>query len=182
MPEGGPRSAEAEAFLEAYRALQPGRDQLPRKRDLTLERMLPCIRNVFIVEATAEGFLFRLYGTEIVAIAGRDLTGQYLHEVLSGADLDHIRRLKERCLAERLAIVSQERLVFPRREYVEVEVLRTPWADDTGEARFVAGTLARLPGIGSGRGPKVINERYLEILRDRKPRIEIPVGKTPDSG
>ena len=167
-----PQTQEAEVFLQAYRRLQPTPDQLARKSDLRPEAFLRCLGNVFIVEAKAEGFQFRLFGTRIVEVTGVDHTGDYLHDVLQSDDHDHVAALLQRCLSDRLGILSTERLLYPGKEYVEVEILRTPWLDKGGEPRFVAGTLARLERPGDAFGMKVRSLRDIEILRDSAPRQE----------
>ncbi len=124
-----PQTREAEIFLRAYRRLQPAPDQIARKSDLRPEAFIECLGNVFIVEDTKEGFRFRLFGTRIVEVTGEDHTGDYLHDVLQRDDHDHVAGLLERCLRDRLGILSKERLLYPGKEYVEVEILRTPWSD-----------------------------------------------------
>ena len=167
-----PQTQEAEVFLQAYRRIQPAPDQLARKSDLRPEAFFECLGNVFIVEAKARGFQFRLFGTRIVEVTGVDHTGDYLHDVLQSDDHDHVAALLQRCLSDRLGILSTERLLYPGKEYVEVEILRTPWLDTMGEPRFVAGTLARLERPGESFGMKVRSLRDIEIVRDSAPRQE----------
>ncbi len=166
------QTREAEVFLQAYKRLQPAPDQLARKHDLQPEAFIRCLGNVFILEAREEGFQFRLFGTRIVEVTGEDHTGDYLHNVLEKDDHDHSAGLLKRCLSDRLGILSTERLVYPGKEYVEVEILRTPWSDKGGEPRFVAGTLARLSRADDISGFKSGSHRVIEIMRDSAPRRE----------
>lgn len=167
-----PQTREAEFFLRAYRRLQPTPDQLARKADLRPEAFMKCLGNVFIIEARPEGFRFRLFGTRIAEVTGQDHTGDYLHDVLQSDDHDHVASLLQRCLSDRLGILSTERLMYPGKEYVEVEILRTPWSDKGGKPRFVAGTLARLDRPDDASGFKVRSHRVIEIMRDSAPRQE----------
>lgn len=169
------KTEQALSFLDVFRRLQRSPDALPHKADITAEAVRDCIGSVFVVERTPEGYYYRLFGTSIVEITGSDHTGDYLHNVLSGRDHDRIQDLFRRRLDERVAIASTERLTYSGKEHVQVEIFRTPWADETGAPRFIAGTFARLKGMGDGRGPKVRSHHDIDVLRDAEPRIELPV-------
>jgi hypothetical protein len=68
-----------------------------------------------------------------------------------------------------------ERLIYPGKEFFEVEIFRTPWADNNGVPRFIVGTFARLLGGGDRTGPKVRSQRDYEVLRDTSERLEMPL-------
>ncbi len=166
---------QASHFFRTYRALQPRPSKLARKTDLTAERFRRVVGHVFIVERVDDRFQFRLFGTRIVDITGHDHNGQFLDEVLSGSDLDHVDTLFSRCLDERIAIASTERLLYTGKEYLEVEILRTPWTDDEGEPRYISGTFAKLLLPGKGVGPKVRSQEEFDFVHDAAPRVEIPL-------
>lgn len=170
-----PQTREAGLFLEAYRRLQPAPDRLARKSDLRAEAFVRCLGNVFIVEARPEGYRFRLFGTRIAEVIGEDHTGDYLHDVLESEDHAHVADLLRRCLRDRLAILSKERLFYSGKAYVEVEILRTPWSDEKGVPRFVSGTLAKLGWSGRAFGANQRSHRVIEIIRDSAPRLEFAI-------
>ena len=170
-----PETREAGLFLDAYRRLQPAPDRLARKSDLSAEAFVRCLGNVFIVEARPEGYHFRLFGTRIAEVIGEDHTGDYLHDVLASEDHAHVADLLRRCLRDHLAILSRERLFYSGKAYVEVEILRTPWSDENGVPRFVAGTLARLGWSGGTSDLSGSSHRIIEITRDSGPRLEFAI-------
>ncbi|MCR9177437.1 MAG: PAS domain-containing protein [Alphaproteobacteria bacterium] len=170
-----PQTEQARHFLEVYRNLQRSADVLPLKADLSAEAVRNCIGHVFIVERKTEGYLFRLFGTQIANVTGRDHTGQYLHEVLHGQDHDHVQELMRRCLDDQIGILSVERLIYPGKDFIEVEIFRTPWADSTGVPRFIAGTFAPLPWNEKQSPGKVQSQLDYEVLRDVSKRLEVPL-------
>jgi hypothetical protein len=167
------KTPEARTFFELYRALT-AEGRMPPKSALTPEYVRPVMRNVFIVEARPEGYYFRLFGSEIARIVGRENSRKYLHELLEGADLEHVEAIHDDCLRRRVVIASFERLKDPGNRSVEVEILRCPFADAAGVPRFVAGTFAAIGYSIPERPGKVISRRDLVIERDAAPRMEFP--------
>lgn len=161
----------ARKFISLYRGLRARSGSVPRKDDLTPEFMLPIIGSVYIIEATDQGYLFRLIGTKVAKTVGVDNTGKYLHEFQPDPEVGQLTALLDRCRAERMMVATIERLIYPDRAFVEVEVLRTPWADETGEVRFVAGTFAET-GFGPSDGPKIRSSKELRFERENPPHLE----------
>lgn len=172
MTEDCLKTPAAHDFLGIYRDLFDRYGDLPYKKDLTPERFRRCLGNIFIVERVGERFQFRLFGTAISNITDVDHTGQYLDEVLSGENLIHVTGLLQRCLDERTLIASIEHLLYEGRQWFNVEILRSPWMDDDGVPRFVAGTFATI-GIGTGKGPKVHSTIDFDFARSPRSSLEV---------
>lgn len=169
------RTAEASSFLALYKSMRLEAGGIPPKAWLTAERVFGMIGHIFIVEARSDGYFFRLFGTEIVRITGRDHTGHYLHEVLSGNDLDQVAGLMDRCLKTPVIVATTERLLYTGREFVEVEILRCPFADETGTPRYLSGTFAAIGVTDRSTGPKVLKHQDLPIEWHTGTRSEIPI-------
>lgn len=56
---------------------------MPRRAEFTAETLRPWLPNIVILDQIDIRYRFRLVGTAIVAIAGRDATGKYLDEIVS---------------------------------------------------------------------------------------------------
>lgn len=168
------RSSVAREFFALYSELATAVGGLPRKVDLSPERLISCLGHIFIAEATPAGIYFRLFGTKIRELTGREMTSRFLGEGLSGADLDHVEALHRRCLGEQRAIATVERLTYPVNVAIEVEILRTPWADEHGVPRFVCGTFS---AVGEKQWlPETERSWELGIERNSRQPIEIPIG------
>lgn len=169
------RTAEASSFLSLYRSMRIEAGGIPPKANLTAERVVGMIGHVFIVEARPDGYFFRLFGTEIARITGTDHTGHYLHEVLSGNDLAQVAGLMDRCLKTPVIVATTERLLYKGREFVEVKILRCPFADETGEPRYLCGTFAAIGVTDRSAGPKVLQHQDLPIEWHAETQSEIPI-------
>lgn len=60
-----------------------GTGLVPRRAEFTAETLHPWLPNIVILDQVDVRYRFRLVGTAIVAIAGRDATGKYLDEIVS---------------------------------------------------------------------------------------------------
>lgn len=170
------RSDEAQWFLEFYRSLMSTGNAVPSKEALMPEMLKPVLSTVYIVEALPQGFFFRLFGTKIADIIGREHSKRFMHEVLEESDLDHINTMLTRCLAEPVVIATTERVVYSKQEWVQVEVIRCPFADADGVPRYVAGTLSSVSAkhrTGIGTATDLQGTRF---QRDDAPRVVIPLG------
>lgn len=161
-------------FFALYRELATSAGGLPRKADLSPERLISCLGHIFIAEATPAGIYFRLFGTNIRELTGKDMTFRFLGDGLTGADLDHVESLHRRCLGERRVIATVERVTYPVNIAIEVEILRTPWADERGTPRFVCGTCSAIDDHSWRPDPDPSWELVIE--RDSRQPIDIPIG------
>lgn len=169
------RSQEACWFLDFYRSIETPEHKIPRKSALTPESLLPVLGHVFIVEALPSGYFFRLFGSDIARIVGRDHTKHHLTDMIEGDDLKHIQAILARCLSTPVIIATKERIVYPDRDWIEVEILRCPFADRHGAARFIAGTFSETGVISQNSGPKVLGTQEIEIQRSVGTDFDIPL-------
>jgi len=137
-----------------WNAIRGGRE-MPARRDIDPAALGPrLLPHVAIIELGEAGNRprFRLVGTEIVRRFGRELTGRYLEEFLSGTYLTHLTALYREVWLCRCPIYEEN--VFRWSE------MRHVWAK-----RFV------LPLTGTGSDPEFAlgAQLFMSHLEDRKP-------------
>lgn len=157
------KSKSARRFIEIYRDLPRGTSGLPLKSALQPETFYDCLGNIFIIERQDGNFRFRLFGSHIVEMVGKDMTSLTLEELgMNAEDLAQIREILTRCLTKPTIIRSEERLVLPHTEYHIVEILRCPFEGDKGDVNFVSGTFERIEGTVQPLQYKVLREQEIE--------------------
>lgn len=166
---------EAQWFLEFYNSLRSNAGVIPFKNALKPHALAPVLGFVFILEKLPGGFFFRLFGSKIAEIVGRENTRKYMHETLNGDDLDHINNLLIRCLSMPVIVATTERLLSPGKEWVEVEIIRCPFSDEHGVARFIAGTFNKTGVAEKFSGPKIIDWHDIKIEKKSISRVDIPL-------
>ena len=105
-----------------------GSRQMPSRRDIdpiSIPHLLPNIvlTNVF---RDPLRFRYRLIGTAITAVTGRDATGRWLNEELYGDNLDEMLWTFRTCAESRAPVAVRQKAQFPDRDWVVVEVLLVP--------------------------------------------------------
>lgn len=75
-------------------------------------------------------FRYRLIGTMIVSIAGRDNTGKWLDEELYGKNLDRMLWAYRECARASSPLAVREAVLFATREWVVVEVIMLPLGNE----------------------------------------------------
>jgi hypothetical protein len=92
-------------YWERKRARRP----LPDRRDVDpLEMERRVLPNLLLIEVQqGERYRYRLVGTDVVRRVGRDPTGGYVHEVLTGAYRDHVLGINRAAVASRRPVASE---------------------------------------------------------------------------
>ncbi|MEO9899824.1 PAS domain-containing protein [Nisaea sp.] len=170
------RSDEAQWFLKFYRSQLSAGSAVPSKEALMPEVLMPVLSTIFIVEAPPQGFFFRLFGTKIADIIGREHSKRFMHEVLEESDFNHVNTMLTRCLAEPIVIATTERVVYSKQEWSQIEVIRCPFADAEGVPRYVAGTLSRVSTEHCTGISATTDRQTTWFERDDAPRVVIPLG------
>lgn len=112
---------------------------MPARRDidpLDIPRLLPHVALTDVCYDPLR-FRFRLIGTGIVAMAGRDATGKWLDQALYGNKLDQMLWGFRTCVEEKSPVAIREAVLFVDREWVVVEVLFLPLGEADGVVNMV---------------------------------------------
>lgn len=118
---------------------QPGR--LPRRDEIDPTGLPPeCLPHLFMYKVEPDGRLrYLLVGTAIVKVLGRDNTGQYLDEVLTGRAGARRLRLTQRAIRERMPFYFTGPAFSHTSERRRVERLLLPVSSDGVTCDYVFG-------------------------------------------
>lgn len=85
-------------------------------------------------------FRIRLFGTELVRVHGRDLTGRKFHEALEAAPADGALRHAMRLVGERIPLFVAGKMPYLKNgEWLNFENRMLPLQDDVGEVNLILG-------------------------------------------
>ncbi len=140
-PTGAPPHLASHPELDALKALWvevSGRRTLPGRRDFDLDVMKRWAPHLSIAVVTPDGrFQFRLFGTRLADVYGRDLTGCFLDE-LTPKDLWSVVILHYREVVRTRQPLYAPISVSNGRWYTEVSRLLLPLSGN-GEVNFIMG-------------------------------------------
>ena len=114
-------------------------------------RYLPYVTLVDVFEAPLR-FRYRLIGTGITELAGRDATGKWLNKELYGEKLEDILWAYTKCVSEKQPIAVREQVQFVEKTWVTIDVALFPFGDENDNIDIVLGAVdftaedAELPG------------------------------------
>lgn len=127
----------------------PGR--LPARADIDPAAFVPLLGNVFLIDvlhAPALDFRFRLFGTAMVEVYKRDLTGRLLSETAEAFD-SALRPDYVKVTEEAHPLLRRGQLEWPGRGHIGYERLILPLAADGCRVDMLLGaTLYDLPDFG----------------------------------
>lgn len=114
---------------------------MPTRADINpidIARLMP---QVFIVDAGAENGrpVYRLFGTGLVSLFGREMTGQPVAEGLPSQPAEEALDRYRTVIRERRPLYHQARLYEPRNDYTEVERLLLPLSPNDIRVDMVMG-------------------------------------------
>lgn len=146
--------------------LQGGSRGLPSWSDFdpaAVPRLLP---HLVVVEVTGDPpvFRYRLIGTFITNLAGRDATGRYLDAALYGDRLEAMIWTFRRCVQTAAPLATVGGIHFAEREWVTAEHVFLPFLGrkDDGKVAIVLGGLDVLDGDERLSG----HSREVELVLD----------------
>ncbi len=134
--------------LHAYWNGKRGDSAAPRRDEIDptdIPRLLP---HVFLIEAMGEPtrFRYRLIGTEVVKLTGRDLTGRFVDESLGPDKLAAAVEPYLTVIRQRRPVAKSGRALWiDKREWLEVEVLLLPLAGRDDAITTILGSIVRPP-------------------------------------
>lgn len=106
--------------------------QLPGRKNFEMEELARFGGRIALVdvELSPERFRFRLIGSRITGMLGRDSTGLYLDELYSSEKYDLAVEGYRRCLAHRRPVPARGRMVHANKDFLEFEAIDLPLASD----------------------------------------------------
>jgi hypothetical protein len=132
-------------------------DRLPARRDIDPVALPHILPNLFILDVHASEephrrFRFRLFGTELARVHGRDLTGRTLHESLEPESADGAVRHAMSVVEGRAPrFVAGKMLYLKNKDWLNFENCMLPLQDETGEVTMILGATVHL---FSSKGPE----------------------------
>jgi hypothetical protein len=130
--------------------------RLPRRADLRPEEMPLLLPHVFLVDVTHAPleFRFRIVGTEICNLAGRDYTGARVNEKEYGPDWKSIFEVYWRVVHSAKPEVAVRRAPWLAREFLRYERLIAPLSSDGAAVDMLFGALHQITDDDNRRGRK----------------------------
>ena len=149
--------------LHAYWQRKRGARPAPSWKEIDPAEIVPLLPHLFLIEAVGAPprFRYRLIGTGVVALTGRDLTGHFVDENLEPAKFAALVEPYETVIRQARPVAKKGRTIWiEKRERLEVEVLLLPVANAQDEIALILGSVVKL---GDERG---------NVLRQAEQRIE----------
>jgi hypothetical protein len=117
---------ELQALMALWQEKRAGRT-VPDREDFTVFVLRPYLARVLIYEWQPQGrFRVRLYGTQISRYSGRDPTGKYLDEILSGEALEDFNNGLTWAMQHASPLRATGTYYFVDRSFVHFESITMP--------------------------------------------------------
>ncbi len=130
--------------------------RLPARADIDPVALPYILPNIFLMDVRREEelhrrFRFRLFGTELARVHGRDLTGRTFHEALEPEPADGAVRHAMRVVEERIPLfVAGKTLYVRNKEWLNFENCMLPLQDEGGAVNMILGaTVYTMPSPGA---------------------------------
>jgi len=130
--------------------------RLPTRADIDPADLSFLLPNLFLIDVKlgAEArnrFRFRLVGTELARVHGRDRTGKTFHETLEEEPADGSVTWATRLVNERIPLFVGGRVRYLRKEWLKFENAMLPLQNDGGEVSMILGaTIYTYPSAKGG--------------------------------
>jgi len=124
--------------------------RLPSRRDIDPVALAYILPNLFILDVHADEepqrrFRFRLFGTELARVHGRDLTGRTLHESLESSAAEGAVRHAIGVVEGRAPrFVAGKMVYLKHKEWLSFENCMLPLQDDSGGINMILGATIHL--------------------------------------
>jgi len=123
----------------AYWERQRGGRAMPRRADLNpadIPRLLPNLRLTEVIDGGAR-FRYRLVGTAIVTAYGREHTGRFLHDVLSGERRSFVEGLYRMVCAGKRPVYARTYYIGPWELPVLTSRVMVPLSENDADVNLV---------------------------------------------
>ena len=130
--------------------------RLPTRADIDPADLSFLLPNLFLMdvnmgEEARNRFRFRLFGTELARVHGRDRTGKTFHETLEEEPADGSVTWATRLVNERIPLFVGGRVRYLRKEWLKFENAMLPLQNDGGEVSMILGaTIYTYPSAKGG--------------------------------
>jgi hypothetical protein len=133
--------------LYAYWDRKRAGRSMPGRADIQPVEIAPLMPCVFIVDVAAEdgALTYRLFGTELVALFGREMTGRPVADALPHAVAEAARARYRTVIRDRRPFYHQARLHEPRNDFTDVERLLLPLSPNDVCVDMVMGIVVPKP-------------------------------------
>lgn len=130
---------------------------MPTKQQFNPAAIVRHLPHVVLVDVFQEPlrFRYRLLGTKITELAGRNSTGKWLDEDLYGDKTDDVVWMFKSCALSKQPIAVREQIQFVDRSWVTVDVAAFPLANTKGNITVILSVVdltpvdAKLPAPGT---------------------------------
>jgi hypothetical protein len=144
--------------VHAYWDRKRGQRAAPLRQDIDPGEITRLLPHLFMIDVVIDvvgdpaRFRYRLIGTGVVELTGRDLTGRFVDESLEKEKLAALVEPYQTVVAQRRPVAKKGRTIWiEKRESLEVEVLLLPIANPTTVIDIIFGSVVRL---GEKRPPR----------------------------
>jgi hypothetical protein len=149
--------------LHTYWERKRGARLAPTRKEIDPAEIVRLLPHLFLIDAvgTEPRFRYRLIGTAVVELTGRDLTGHFVDENLEPAKFAALVEPYEAVIRQARPVAKHGRTIWiEKRETLEVEVLLLPIADAQGTIALILGSVVKL------------GDERVHVLRQAAQRIE----------
>jgi len=146
-------------YWEGKRGARPA----PTRAEIDPAEIVRLLPHVFLIDAVGVPpcFRYRLVGTGVVELTGRDLTGHFVDDNLEPAKFAALVEPYETVIRQASPVAKHGRTIWiEKREALEVEVLLLPIANAQGDITIILGSVIRL------------GDERVNVLRQPAQRIE----------
>lgn len=149
------RHKHSEMMLSYWAGLRGTRGQAPRREDLSPRAFKRALPDVFLIERMdRHTFAFRLAGTRVCTIYGRELRDHNFISLWPATDQNAVKAVMERALKTATPAVFTAIVETLDRRQAEAEILLMPLADENGQVTRLLGsfvTVEALPAFSDFR-------------------------------
>lgn len=140
-------SARLRALRDYWLELRGDR-QMPSRQDIDPIDIPHLLAHLVLVDVFSDPlrFRYRLIGTEITRLVGRDATGRWLDESLYGDKVARVTDDFRACVASCTPVAQREFMLFVDKDWIRIESLALPLGVEPGRVDMV---LASIDPIGT---------------------------------
>ncbi len=142
------RHKHSEMMLSYWAGLRGARGQAPRREDVSPRAFKRALPDVFLIERMdRHTFAFRLAGTRVCAIYGRELRDHNFISLWPATDQNAVKAVIERALKTATPAVFTAIVETLDRRQAEAEILLMPLADDNGQVTRLLGSFVTVDAL-----------------------------------
>jgi hypothetical protein len=130
---------------------------MPLKEELDPAAIARYLPNVALIDVfhNPVRFKYRLLGSRITELAGRNATGKWLNEELYGDKTEDMLWMYKTCAISREPVALREQIQFADKSWINIDVMALPMSDIEGEINVILTALdlsdidAEIPALGT---------------------------------